>query len=142
MANATAKSRIAISAAILLAAGTTARARDGGPPKLDIEFGCRASQKALSGSATFDVFGACKNDEADARAQLEKNWASYPAADKARCIHPKEFLPGYVEWLTCLDIARDVKAMRKGPPVPGAAPDKCPRVQLKPDGTVASVTAC
>jgi hypothetical protein len=133
-----------ISAAILLAAAATALAKDGGPPKLDIDYACHASQKAVSApsSATSDVFSACKNDEADARAKLEKNWASYPADDKARCIQPKEYLPTYVEWLTCLEIGRDVKAMRKGQPVPTATTRECPVVRFRDDGTIISVTAC
>jgi hypothetical protein len=135
---------IAISAAILLAAAATALAKDNGLPKLDIDYACHASEKAVTAifSLTFDIFASCMSDEADARAQLEKNWASYPAADKARCIQPKEYLPGYVEWVTCLEMDRDVKAMRKGQPAVNTTNDKCPVVRFKEDGTITSVSAC
>jgi hypothetical protein len=119
-------SKIVVSAAILLVAASAPLAKGKGLPKLDIELACHASEKAVTAifSVTFDVFKSCMNDEGDARAQLEKNWATYPAADKDRCIQPKEFLPGYVEWLTCLEMNRDVKAMRKGQPGPATATDK------------------
>jgi hypothetical protein len=138
------RSRIAISAAILLAAAATALAKDNGLPKLNIEYACHASEKAVTAifSVTFDIFKSCMNDEGDARAQLEKNWATYPAADRARCIQPKEYLPGYVEWLICLEMDKDVKALRKGQPGPAATTDKCPVVRYKEDGTIISVIAC
>jgi hypothetical protein len=138
------KSKIAISTAILLVAASAALAKDSGPPKLDIEKACHASEKAVSAifSLTFDIFASCMSDEADARAKLETNWASYPTANRARCIQPKEYLPGYVEWLTCLDMVRDVKAMRKGQPGPTTTTDKCPVVRFREDGTIISVTAC
>jgi hypothetical protein len=82
------------------------------------------------------------SDEKDAHDQLNKNWATYPASDKARCIHPMEYMPGYVEWLTCLEMVRDVKAMRKGQPGPTSTVDKCPIVRYLEDGTILSVNAC
>jgi hypothetical protein len=137
-------SKIAISAAILLATASTALAKDSGLPRLNIEYACHASEKAVAAifSVTFDIFKSCMNDEGDARAKLEKNWATYPAGNKARCIQPQEYLPGYVEWLTCLEMDRDVKAMRKGQSGPATTTDKCPVVRYKEDGTIISVTAC
>jgi hypothetical protein len=84
------------------------------------------------------------DDENDARAQLDKNWASFPASDKGRCIHPGEYLPSYVEWLTCLELTRDVKAMRKGrAAVTSSDINECPVVRFLEDGTITGVnTAC
>jgi hypothetical protein len=45
------------------------------------------------------------------QAQIVKDWASYLAADKTHCVQPKVYMPSYVEWLTCLEIARDVRRM-------------------------------
>ena len=139
-----ASSKITISVAIILAAASTALAKDGGLPKLDIEYACRASEKAVASivSATSDVFGSCKADEEAARDELRKNWAAFPASDKARCIKPKEYLPSYVEWLTCLEMVRDVIASRKGQPGPASTVDKCPVVRYLEDGTILSVNAC
>jgi hypothetical protein len=136
------KSAIIISAAILVAA--TALAKDGGLPKLNTEAGCRASEKAVATATgtTSDTLGSCMSDENEARKQLEKNWATYPASDKARCIQPKEYTPGYVEWLTCLEMDRDVNAMRKGQPAVSTSVDKCPVVRFRQDGTILSVHAC
>jgi hypothetical protein len=138
------KPKVAVFAAILLVAAPTALAKGNGLPKLDIELACHSSEKAVTAifSVTFDIFKSCMNDEEDARAQLDKNWASYPAADKVRCIQPKEFLPGYVEWLTCLEMNRDVKVMHKGQSGPTTTTDKCQVVRYKEDGTIIAVTAC
>jgi hypothetical protein len=139
-----ASSKIAISVAVILAAASTALAKDGGLPKLDIEYACRASEKAVAAivSVATDIFGSCKADEEAARDELQKNWATFPASDKARCIQPKEYLPSYVEWLTCLEMVRDVKALRKGQPGPASTVDKCPVVRYLEDGTILSVNAC
>ena len=140
------KLRIAISVVAVLAAASTAVAKDGGLPKLNIEHSCRASEQAVSAvvSVTTDIFQSCLDGENDARNQLDKTWANFAASDKARCIHPKEFLPSYVEWLTCLEMTRDVKQMRKGKPAPTSSGiHECPVVRYLEDGTITSVdTAC
>jgi hypothetical protein len=138
------QSKIIIIVAVVLAAVATARAKDSGVPKLNTEYDCRASEKAMAAATGTgsDTFGSCMSDENDARKQLEKDWATYPASDKARCIQPKEYTPGYVEWLTCLEMERDVKAMRKGQPAISNSVDKCPVVRYRQDGTIVSVNAC
>jgi hypothetical protein len=47
-----------------------------------------------------------------------------------------------VEWLTCIEMDRDVKAMRKEQPGPTSSADKCPVVRYLEDGTIVSVKAC
>jgi hypothetical protein len=138
------KSKIIISFAIVLVSASTVAAKDGGLPKLNTEYGCHASEKALA-TATgtdADTFSSCMGDENDARKQLEKDWAAYPASDKARCIQSKEYTPGYVEWLTCLEMDREVRALRKGQPEISSSVDKCPAVRYHQDGTIVSVNAC
>jgi hypothetical protein len=138
------QSKTIISAALVLAAASTALAKDGGLPKLNTEYGCHASEKALA-TATgtdSDTFSSCMSDENDARKQLEKDWATYPASDKAQCIQPKEYTPGYVEWLTCLEMGGQVKALRKGQSEISTSVDKCPAVRYRQDGTIVSVNAC
>jgi hypothetical protein len=139
-----AKSKIFVGAIVILTAASTALAKGGGLPKLDIETACHASEKAVAAiiTASNDMFSSCMSDEKDARDQLDKNWATYPAVDKARCIQPKEYMPGYVEWLTCMEMDRDVKAMRKEQPGPTSSTDKCPVVRYLEDGTIVSVKAC
>jgi hypothetical protein len=134
--------RIALSTAIILAAASAAPAKDGALPKLDIEYACHASAKAVAAviSVTTDIFKSCVDDEKDAREKLAKAWANFSASDKARCIQPKEYLPGYTEWLTCLEMTRDVKAMRKGQPAATSSNiHECPFVRFLEDGTITSV---
>jgi hypothetical protein len=132
--------------AVVLASVSTAPAKNGGLPKLNVELACRSSEQAISAviSITTDVYKSCLDDESDARTQLDKAWADFPASDKARCIQPKEYLPSYVEWLTCLEMTRDVKKMRKGRPGPTSSDlHECPVVRFLEDGTITSVdTAC
>jgi hypothetical protein len=138
--------RIAISVVAVLALASTAVAKDGGLPKLNVEYACHASEQAVAAvvSVTTDIYKSCLDDENDARNQLDKAWAKFLASDKARCINPKEFLPSYVEWLTCLEMTRDVKQMRKGRPAPTSSDaHECPVVRFLEDGTITSVnTAC
>jgi hypothetical protein len=136
---------IAIYAASL-AAVSEAPAKDAGPPKLDVEFACRSSEQAVSAvmSVTNDIYKSCLDDENDARNQLNMAWAEFPAADKAQCIHPKEYLPSYVEWLTCLEMTSGVRTTRKGRADPTSSDiHECPVVRFLEDGTITSVdTAC
>ena len=138
--------RIAISVVAVLAVTSTAVAKDGGLPKLNIEYACHASEQAVSAvvSVTTDIFKSCLDGENDARNQLDKAWANFPASDKAQCIHPKEFLSSYVEWLTCLEMTRDVKQMRKERAAPTSSDShECPVGRYLEDGTITSVdTAC
>jgi hypothetical protein len=138
------RSKFLVGAIVILTAISTALAKGGGLPKLDIEAACHGSEKAVAAiiTATNDMFSSCMSDEKEARDQLDKNWATYPAVDKGRCIQPQEYMPGYVEWLTCLEMDRDVKAMRKEQPGPTSSTDKCPVVRYLEDGTIVSVNAC
>jgi hypothetical protein len=48
-----------------------------------------------------------------ARDQIVKDRATYAAADKVQCMRTDVYLPSYVEWLTCLEMERDVRKMRQ-----------------------------
>jgi hypothetical protein len=154
------KSKIALIAAVVLGAASAAPAKDSGPPNIDIQMTCRQSSNALSGLTGNDTqdFDACINDEQAAHDQLTKNWASYPALAKSKCLKPHEFLPGYVEWQSCIEITRDVIKMRKdqaaaapadshgsGPSTSrrtGSKSRECPIVQTREDGSIEWVINC
>ena len=153
-----AKSKIVLTAAIILGAMSAAAAKDSGPPTVDIQKTCRESSNvlSLSGSDNQD-FDACMSDEQVARDQLVKDWANYPAAAKGQCIKPKEYLPGYVEWQACIDMTRDVIKMRhdQAAAAPlsdasGQSSDRrtnsksrdCPVVQTAEDGSIQWVINC
>jgi hypothetical protein len=129
-------------------------AKDSGPPNLDIQKTCRESSTALLGltdDPKQDVV-TCINDEQAARDQLAKDWANYPAIAKSACIKPKEYLPGYVEWQSCIEMTRDVLNLRKEQAASAAADShasgqsssrgtgskdrECPVVQIADDGSI------
>jgi hypothetical protein len=128
------------------ALASTAPAKNGEPPKIDIEYGCHASEQAVKAviSVTSDIYTSCVDDEKDALEQLNKNWSTFPASDKTQCIQPKEYIPSYVEWVICLEMTRDVRVMRKGQPATTSTDSgECPVVRFHEDGTIISVnTAC
>jgi hypothetical protein len=156
------KSKIALTAAIILGTACASLAKDGGPPNIDLQKTCRESANALTGltgNDTQDTFSNCMNDEQTAREQLVKDWATYPALAKARCTQTKEFLPGYVEWQTCIEMTRDVIKLRKDQAVSAPASSKassqsssrrrtgsetreCPSVKIGEDGSIVSVINC
>ena len=74
-------------------------------PKFDITRECRSE----GGSKA--VLEQCIEDESAARDQLQPLWVQSSAADKASCVGETSMdgTPSYVELLTCLEMARDVK---------------------------------
>jgi hypothetical protein len=108
-----AKTRIAVSAAIVLGAASASLA--GGLPSIDIQKMCRASEAVpfADSTSTLDV---CLSDEQAAREKLIDDWENVPAGDKARCVLPAEYLPSYIEWLTCLEMEGDFRKIRQQQP--------------------------
>jgi hypothetical protein len=77
-------------------------------PAFDTSPGCRAAVAVMPGS-----FEACMKDEQDARAQLAPQWETFIASDRATCTQNETTggSPSYVELLTCLQMARDARAL-------------------------------
>ena len=94
---------IVVAAGLSSAAGISLAAE--GVPKFDIARECRSE----GGSQA--VQKKCADDEQAARDQLQPLWAQSGAADKATCVKETSLdgTPSYVELLTCLEMARDVK---------------------------------
>jgi len=80
----------------------------GGLPTFDTAPGCRAAVDVMSGS-----FETCMRDEQDARSQLAAQWEKFAAADRVACGRNATTggFPSYVDLLTCLEMARDVRAL-------------------------------
>src|SRR5262245_64689095 len=79
------------------------------PPKFNVEPGCKEAA-ALNQNMDLSVsqdYKSCMADEESARAELDKNWATYAAADKQRCVGQIDAggMPSYVEVLECLLVA-------------------------------------
>jgi hypothetical protein len=100
-------------------------------PTVDIESTCSIAATAmvqLMGNSTVDSDrNICLGSERGAHTALSKDWGSYPAEDRDRCVQTRVYLPSYVEWLTCLEMERDVRKMRINQPNP-RAPITLPKV--------------
>jgi len=79
-------------------------------PKFDVERTCRAA--AVSGVPGRDST-SCQRDEQDARSTLQQDWTQYSSIQRSRCtgLVATGGPPSYVELLTCLEMARDVRNM-------------------------------
>jgi hypothetical protein len=101
-------------------------------PQINIEETCRAAARAMvslmGGSTTEQDRKACLDSEQKAREQIIKDQATYSSADKRRCMRTRDYLPSYVEWLTCLEMERDVRKKRQGKP-PATDTKTLPRVR-------------
>jgi hypothetical protein len=109
----TTKATTVLFAVIFLGAASAASAEP--VPGIDVQKMCRASETVsfADSTATFDV---CMSDEQAARERLVEDWANVPARDKARCVLPTEYLPSYTEWLTCLEMERELRKIRRAQP--------------------------
>jgi hypothetical protein len=101
-------------------------------PNLNVEQVCEGI--AQQGGVTFhDPAVAqekknCMDGEKTTREELAKQWSSFNGADKISCVNESRMggESSYTELLTCLEMARDVRAMRSdtksaAPGTPGAA---------------------
>jgi hypothetical protein len=98
------------SAAALLALslGAPALAAEPGVPQLDVGPTCRplnSSDKSIQLDTE-----RCLKTEQETRAQLVREWADFPAADRALCIQTATLtsMASYVDLITCLEMRRDV----------------------------------
>jgi hypothetical protein len=64
----------------------------------------------------------CLDSEQATRQEIVKQWSNFSSADKTSCVNESKMggESSYTELLTCLEMARDVRAMRKEEQ--GAAP--------------------
>ena len=92
------------------------RAPAGSAPTIDARKGCEASQEALGSIfGPNNAFGVetCLRQEQEARQQIINNWTTYPASDRQKCINTTVYNPSYVEWITCLEMYRDVRSLNR-----------------------------
>jgi hypothetical protein len=99
---------------IAAAAGGLAHAESANLPGLDVEAGCRdISQMNLRGVTNYSN---CMTEETSARAQLQKDWASYPSSVREECLNlvTPPALPSYVTLQECVQMVRDAKKLPQG----------------------------
>ena len=90
------------------------RAQAGTVPTIDARKGCEAAEKdfaAIFGPNNPASLGSCLRQEEEARQQIVNNWTKYPASDRQKCIDTTVYQPSYVEWITCLEMYRDVRSL-------------------------------
>src|SRR5260370_7904160 len=95
----------------VLVAGFVWLAADG-VPTFNVEPFCR--EVARRAAPVGDV-NVCLRQEREARDQLIKEWAQFPAADRAFCqhLHTVGGGPTSTELLPCLEFHRDARTLRR-----------------------------
>lgn len=80
-------------------------------PNIDLKKTC-SDAATVSGASTQDDINSCLTDERHAHDELVKQWAQYPGTAKGRCVRASsDYLPSYVELLTCVEMGRDAKGL-------------------------------
>jgi hypothetical protein len=80
-------------------------------PNVDVKRTCNDTANVLGGPTQND-FDGCVTDEQDAHNLLAKQWGLYAAVDKQRCVRTSsDYLPSYVELLTCLEMAKQARSL-------------------------------
>jgi hypothetical protein len=138
---------IAAGLAAFFVAAFAASAKDINLPKIDLQKLCEENNAAVTAVITGvpkDAISTCVEDEQAARAQIVKEWASFSALTKSRCIQPREFYPGYTEWLSCLQMTRDAFKLREenGSVYDSGASRQCPIIRVTREGELRWVDAC
>src|SRR6266478_265326 len=86
-------------------------------PTIDIQKTCKVAAgvmvSLMGGTTTEQDINSCLDSEQKARDQIVKDLATYASADKVQCMRTDVYLPSYVEWLTCLEMGRDVRKMER-----------------------------
>jgi hypothetical protein len=88
---------------LLLASQLTVTVADG-PPKFNIERGCKVD--STSSGVDGESIKSCVRDERQAQSQLQAQWPQFAPADRIMCtgetMEGDGVPPSYVELLTCL----------------------------------------
>jgi hypothetical protein len=91
-------------------------ARSDDIPTLDVRPVCRgiASQSELEAGLQRTNFEQCVQSEQATREQLKKEWSTFTTADKSHCVNLAKTggESSYTELITCMEMARDVRALR------------------------------
>src|ERR1700730_5941393 len=86
-------------------------------PTIDIKKTCQVAAgvmvSLMGGTTTDQDINACLDSEHKARDQIIKDLATYASAYKKQCMRTDVYIPSYVEWLTCLEMERDVRKERR-----------------------------
>jgi hypothetical protein len=104
--------------AVSITAAPVLSARADDVPTLHVEEICHGivsqSGYGLTAGDPKVAFNQCMDAEAQDRESLKKEWSSFSADDKRHCTAETQMGgdASYTELITCLEMARDVRAMR------------------------------
>ena len=82
-------------------------------PSWDVTTSCRGAAEAGYVQETSANLKRCLDSEQRTREQLNKDWSTFPAADRIRCVKTQTFSPTYSELATCLEMKRDLRNAAK-----------------------------
>ena len=78
-------------------------------PTYDVRATCRGEAQDV---ATFGTAATCMTQEQEARETLVSQWGQFAPESRTTCMEAQAgFSPSYVELLTCLQIAQEVKGL-------------------------------
>ena len=81
-----------------------------GVPKLNVTPSCKGAAQAGYIATTEERLKSCIDTELRTRDKLDKDWSSFPVADRVWCVGAtKGFEPTYSELATCLEMKRDIR---------------------------------
>ncbi|MBX9934247.1 MAG: hypothetical protein K2Y56_22480 [Methylobacterium sp.] len=106
--------RFLLGAALLLA--THQLQAQEGPPSLDIDATCRSAGSISTGTQKESRDG-CLRSERESRDETKRRWGEFSADAKTQCAKQSGLggSPGYVELLTCLELASGSAPIRSNP---------------------------
>ena len=113
--------------AVVTIVASVLSARSDEIPTLDIQPVCRGIARELTDpdegkKGQTETLRRCMESEQVTSEQLKKVWPTFSAPDKRHCVALAETggLPSYTEVITCLEMVRDVRALRSaGTPLLG-----------------------
>ena len=139
------RSYTAAAFSIAMIVPTMLLARSDESPTLDVQPVCRgiASQSGdtLASGLMKDTLEECLKSEQEVRHQLNEKWSTFSAADKQHCVSLAKTggEASYTELLTCLEMSRDVRALRVAANAP--AETKTSKRAASPASTPAASSA-
>ena len=77
-------------------------------PSWDLTASCRAAASVAYSQTPNERLTSCLASEQRTREELNKNWSTFPAADRIGCVKSLTFSPTYTELVTCLEMRRDM----------------------------------
>ena len=102
-------------------------------PTLDVRPVCHGIAKqstdpGVGKKGQTETFRRCVESEHVVREQLKNVWAGFSTADKQHCVVLAKTagLPSYTELITCLEMVRDVRALRSAAAPPSAVDTTTP----------------